>query len=153
MTDVYELRKFGKHHGDTLFHEDEAYWFVLYLASGIAWVLIYMAMGYKWGVDFNRIQEIRILDHLPLVAGYVAINIITFAAFMLTGDGRRKVGKSTFLRFVLILLCATGGALGGFVTIGFTGKKDSIDYFRLGVPLLICTNVVTVVCLMLMGIA
>lgn len=48
------------------------------------------------------------------------------------------------------MLSALGGSIGGFLAMAVTGTKQGIDYFKLGVPLLIIPNAV---CLVLLGVA
>lgn len=70
--------------------------------------------------------------------------------FKASGDGRTKAGKSKVIQFLLLMLCALGGSIGGFLAMAVTGTKQGIDYFKLRVPLLIIPNAV---CLVLLGVA
>ena len=133
-------------------YQDEVYWYVLYLASAVSWALVYLTVAHG-GADFARLASFNPLGHLPLLAGFAAINVATYFAFDASGDGRTKEGKSKKNRFLLLMLCAAGGSIGGFLAMAVTGAKRGIEYFKLGVPLLIIPNAVCLVCLVLLGVA
>ena len=148
FSNLYERVRFGPND----FSRDEVYWYVLYLASALSWALVYLTVD-RGGADFTRLTSFKPLEHIILLVVFATVNLVTFLAFKASGDGRTKAGKSKVIQFLLLMLCALGGSIGGFLAMAVTGTKQGIEYFKLGVPLLIIPNAVCLVCLILLGVA
>jgi uncharacterized membrane protein YsdA (DUF1294 family) len=118
----------------------------------LSWALVYLTVD-RGGADFTRLTSFKPLEHIILLVVFAAVNLVTFLAFKASGDGRTKAGKSKVIQFLLLMLCALGGSIGGFLAMAVTGTKQGIEYFKLGVPLLIIPNAVCLVCLILLGVA
>lgn len=128
-----------------------AWWYVLVASSLLAWVGIYVAVVNPLGMEYRDLARFRPLDHLGLICGWLLVNIITFCAFW--ADRNHKRRRFDRVQFLLLLLCAAGGSLGGLIAMALTRKKEGSGHFAYGVPALLVTNVITAVILVLTGIA
>lgn len=128
-----------------------AWWFVLVASALLAWIGIYVAVVNPFNLDYQRLVRFNSLEHLPLIGGYVLINLITFFAFW--RDREHKRVSFDGIQFLLLLLCAVGGSLGGLMAIAITGKKEGSIHFARGVPALLVTNAITIIILVVTGTA
>lgn len=131
--------------------DGNAYWYVLVVSALIAWVGIYLAVVNPLGLDYRELASFSPLGHIPLIAGFIALNLLTFYAFWRDRDHKRR--RFDGVQFMLLLLCAIGGSVGGLVAMAVTGKKMGSGHFINGVPLLLVANAITIVILILTGIA
>ena len=78
------------------------------------------------------------------------INIVTFVAFLI--DRLSAIKHRTRIRIVTLLgLAFIGGSLGGLLAMYMFRHKINKDYFTVGIPLIIFTQIVLVFYLMNMG--
>ena len=86
-------------------------------------------------------------EHKILIAYLVIINFVSFAAFAI--DKINAIEKRSRIRIVTLLgLAFVGGSLGAILGMYLLRHKTRIDYFTVGVPLIMFMQVVVVFYLM-----
>lgn len=85
--------------------------------------------------------------HKPLLIYLVVINFITLIAFAL--DKIAAIEDKTRIRIVTLLgLAFVGGSIGGLIAMYVFRHKTRIDYFTVGIPLIIIMQVIVIFYLM-----
>lgn len=131
--------------------DGNAWWFVFVISALLAWISIYFAVVNPLDLKYRELSHFNPLQHLPLFVGYALLNLLTFYAFW--KDRIHKRGRFDGVQLFLLLLCAVGGSLGGLIAMGVTSRKEGSGHFAYGVPALLVTNVITIVVLVLTGVA
>ena len=89
-------------------------------------------------------------NHKLLIIYLVIINFIAFAAFAI--DKIRAIENRSRIRILTLLgLAFIGGSLGSILAIYILRHKTRVDYFTVGVPLIMLMQVVVTFYLMNMG--
>ena len=127
-----------------------AYWYVLVVSALIAWAGIYLAVVNPLGLDDRELTSFRPLEHVPLIVGFIIINLLTYYKFWRNREHKHRHFDG--VQFALLFLCAIGGSVDGLVTMAVTSKKMGSSHFISGVPLLLVANATTIVILILAGI-
>ena len=131
--------------------EGNAYWFVFVASMLISWASIYLAVVNPLELDYHGLSGFNPLDHLPLIGGLLAINAVTFIAFWADRDHKHR--RLDLAQLAMLFFCAAGGSIGGIIAMVVTGKKLGSAHFSRGIPALLIANAITIVILILAGIA
>lgn len=109
-------------------------------------VIFFMIKNFDWK---NLYQNIHMFysKYKYLIFYFFAINIIAFIAYGV--DKYNAIHRKTRIRIVTLLFIAfIGGSLGALSAMYIFRHKTNKDYFAVGVPLIICTQIIVIIYLL-----
>lgn len=133
--------KIGKHNAN---------WYVVVISQILCWAIIYCIVCDPLKMGMAGIQG-GWKHHIPIVAYYLIVNVITIILFIRDRDTFRPKWKPS--EFLLTILGVIGGALGGYLVIIMTNTKRYSPHFGFGFPIMIAAHAFIAGYLLLSGIA
>ncbi len=121
------------------------------IISSILWTLGALTTAGLIRFDADSLTEALRAPHPVLVAYLVAVNLVTFLAFV--ADKRQaRLERSRIPEAALLGLSLAGGAVGGLLGMCLAHHKTAKPYFRWGLPLCLITELVVLAYLLQAGL-
>lgn len=121
------------------------------IISSILWTIGALTTAGLVHFDVDSLTEALRAPHPVLVAYLVAVNLVTFLAFV--ADKRQaRLERSRIPEAALLGLSLAGGAVGGLLGMRLAHHKTAKPYFRWGLPLCLITDLVVLACLLQAGL-
>ena len=109
-------------------------------------VMVLWLKGYHSETLNFRIFDL-FMDHKLLIAYLIVINVVAFIMFGI--DKLNAINHRTRIRIITLLMLAfIGGSIGGLIAMYAFRHKTQIDYFTVGVPLILLMQIVVIFYLM-----
>ena len=124
--------------------------FIIPSCLTLVWIFIYLAIRFNLGDHISNVSlSILNLINIPLIyilaSYYLIINLITFIIYL---KDAKMTNRMTGKELTRLFLGYIGGAAGGYLAMGISGKKVSSYHFTFGLTFMFACHSVLIVLLL-----